>query len=223
MIDRESEFASAIRAAILEHKPRRIVETGTFYGDGSTRIIVNALSEAGVHDYEFYTIEVDPVRAEGARKNLADTRVVVLNGLSVRHDMLLGPEAIGSECAEAEEQGMTVDYPEHERRERYHDETDFKDRPEELLAKALARFDGKPDFVLLDSAGHLGLIEFKYLLERLSGGCVIALDDIKHVKHYKSSRLIKADPRFTVLREDMDDRFGFLIARFEPNSGGRAA
>ena len=217
MIDKDSGFAAAIRAAVLERKPGRIIETGAFYGDGSTRIIADALRDAGVDGYEFYTIEVDPVRAAGARKNLTDTRVVVLNGLSVRRDMLPAPQDIERECAAAAALGMTVDYSEGERRKRYYDETDFKDTPDEVLAEALDRFQGRPDFVLLDSAGHMGVIEFHYLLERLTGPCVIALDDTKHVKHYKSRRHIQADSRFTVLREDVDDRFGFCIASFTPD------
>lgn len=219
MIDHTSGFAAALAETIRTLKPRKILETGTFYGDGSTRIIADALREGGVTDYEFYTIEVNPVRAEGARKNLVDTRVVVENGLTVRRDMLPGFEEIAASCAQAEEQGMTVDYDETERRQRYFDETDFCDVPEEMLATVLGRFDGRPDFVLLDSGGHMGYLEFNYLLERLAGPCVLALDDIKHVKHYKSFQQILKDPRFTVLASDTEDRFGFGIVRFDAGKG----
>jgi hypothetical protein len=215
MIDHESGFAAALAEVVRTLKPRKILETGTFYGDGSTRIIADALRESGVTDYEFYTIEVNPVRAEGARRNLADTKVLVENGLTVRRDMLPGFEEIGACCAKAEELGMTVDYDENERRQRYFEETDFCDVPEEMLATVLDRFDGRPDFVLLDSAGHMGYLEFNYLLERLRGSCVMALDDIKHVKHYKSFQQILKDPRFTILSSDDEDRFGFGIVRFD--------
>jgi len=219
MIDHESGFATALAETIRTLKPRKLLETGTFYGDGSTRIIADALKEGGVTNYEFYTIEVNPMRAEGARKNLIDTKVVVENGLTVRRDMLPGFDEIGASCVQAEEQGMTVDYDETERRQRYFEETDFCDVPEEVLAAVLDRFDGRPDFVLLDSAGHMGYLEFRYLLERLKGACVLALDDIKHVKHYKSFQHILTDPRFTVLARDNDDRFGFGIVRFDAGEG----
>ena len=215
MIDHESGFAAALADAIRTLKPRKLLETGTFYGDGSTRIIADALEEGGVADYEFYTIEVNPVRATGARKNLANTEVIVENGLTVRRDMLPDFNEIGICCAQAEQLGMTVDYDEEERRQRYFKETDFCEVPEGMLATVLDRFEGRPDFVLLDSAGHMGYLEFQYLLEHLKGSCVLALDDIKHVKHYKSFEHILKDSRFTVLESDTEDRFGFGIFRFD--------
>jgi len=64
----------------------------------------------------------------------------------------------------------------------------------------MKKFDYKPDLVMLDSAGHMGFIEFKYVLSLLKGSCVFILDDVNHVKHYDSLRLMKNDSRFNVLK-----------------------
>jgi hypothetical protein len=80
----------------------------------------------------------------------------------------------------------------------------------------LAHFEYQPDFVLLDSAGHLGHLEFVYTTSKLRGRCFIALDDTNHVKHYQSVLDMKQDPkRFRIVAESKE-KFGFCIAEFNP-------
>ena len=38
-----NEFQEAISKIIKERKPRKIIETGTYLGEGSTRVIADAL------------------------------------------------------------------------------------------------------------------------------------------------------------------------------------
>jgi hypothetical protein len=72
-----------------------------------------------------------------------------------------------------------------------------------------------PDFVMLDSAGHLGWIEFQYLMLFLKLPCVLALDDTKHLKHYRTLAFIEKDSRFKVVARG-SERFGWVVAEFQP-------
>jgi len=40
-----NEFQESISAIIKERKPRKIIETGTYLGEGSTRVIADALKD----------------------------------------------------------------------------------------------------------------------------------------------------------------------------------
>ena len=80
-------------------------------------------------------------------------------------------------------------------------------------------WNGKPDFVLLDSAGHMGIIEFDYFLSLVRGPCTLMLDDTRHVKHHPSLQRMKADPRF-VIELESPEKFGFVLASFHPKRTG---
>ena len=86
------------------------------------------------------------------------------NGLSVPRELLPTFEQINNSTVENVEFGeIYIDHEEKERALKYFEETDFSDVEDNLLEKCLKRFDYAPDFVLLDSAGHMGNIEFNYL------------------------------------------------------------
>ncbi|MBF0564622.1 MAG: hypothetical protein HQK89_05210 [Nitrospirae bacterium] len=250
-----SAFARSIGSLFEEIRPKRLIETGTYLGMGTTAIIASALKElvrAGhVADPIFYSIEVNPQNYERARENLKASGLIdyvkPLLGLSVPRDILPSIEEIERlfvknicdsgdgvpEICENNEPGhkdiahndighkdiahagIFVDHREDERASLYYGETNFPDTGDDLLGKCLADFDYRPDFVLLDSAGHLGYVEFTYLVSRLRGDCYVALDDVYHVKHYGSLIKLKQDGRFTILVESRE-KFGFCIARFSP-------
>jgi hypothetical protein len=217
-IETGSHFARCIRDTFAKLRPKRIVETGTYLGTGTTLVMAHALRELGLEDATFYSIEVNPAHVRRAIENLAKHGFVVdiLNGLSVPRALL--PTVTQIEDAYVKHvlaDGLVVDHEEADRARFYHRETDFPSLPEDLLGKSLATFDYRPDFVLLDSGGHLGHLEFRYVIDKLRGPCVIALDDIHHVKHYQSFRDMRADDRFDVIAAS-EEKFGFCIARFNP-------
>ena len=84
-VDRRSQFGAAIRDLRGKTKPRRIVETGTYVGRGTTAIIHDALMESGVADFCFITIEVNPSFYTMASEYFAANgmKVIPLLGLSV--------------------------------------------------------------------------------------------------------------------------------------------
>ena len=219
----ESAFARAIDLLFSKVRPRKIIESGTFLGTGTTTIIATAIVQYGIEDAVFYTIEVNPAIHRQAKLNLEQRDllryVLPLNGLSVPRSLLPTYQEIEQRCIhDVEAQGLYVDHDLNVRAQLYFSETNHTDVPDDLLGKCLKKFDDRPDFLLLDSGGHMGLIEFNYVIDRLKGPCYIALDDTCHVKHYKSFLQMQKDPRFEILIAERE-KTGFCIARFVPESG----
>jgi hypothetical protein len=215
----KSEFAQALDRIVRERRPRKVIETGTFLGQGTTAVIAAALRDAGIDDARFYSIECNQVHHEHALRNLRDAglaeRVTLLHGLSVPRSLLPTLQQIEERCVRnIEFDEIFIDHEEHQRAWLYFKETDFGGVPEDLLGECLRRFDGRPDLVLLDSGGHMGNLEFNYLVERLDGPCVVALDDIHHIKHHKSFRQLQSDDRFELVTSSRE-KFGFCVALFK--------
>jgi hypothetical protein len=175
------------------------------------------------HACRFFSIEVNPQNYQAALKNLETggdlARVTVLNGLSLPRALLPDREAIRRDLADANlEKGLYVDFPENIRADCYFAETNHPELPDDLLGICLRECDGKPDLVVLDSARHIGFTEFRYLVDRLRGACLLALDDTRHVKHRESLQFMRNDPRFRILLES-EEKFGFCLAGFTPAKG----
>jgi hypothetical protein len=217
-VECESQFARSVRELFTRIRPRRIIETGTYHGMGTTTIIATALRDLGIDDAQFVSIEVNPANHQRAAANLAKAGLVVelINGLSVPRALLPDMTRIEQELVHSVmADGLVVDHEEQDRARLYFRETDFAALPDDILGQVLGRFDSRPDFVLLDSGGHMGYIEFEYLIQRLRGPCHIALDDVYHVKHYRSLQFIRQDARFEVVAAS-EEKFGFCIAHFRP-------
>jgi len=219
-IDQASAFATEIEKVISEYKPTKIIETGTYLGTGTTSLIAKALKKYGVNDAKFFTIEVNPEHFVTAQKNIKDQNieeyVTGLYGLSVPRGLLPDINQIEEYCvSNIEFDDIYVDHQENERARLYYNETNFNDGEDDLLGKCLSFFYNSPDFVLLDSGGHMGNIEFNYLINKLKKSCIVALDDIYHIKHRKSFEQIKTDSRFKLLAHS-EEKFGFCIAHFNP-------
>lgn len=219
-ISGESDFSHRIRDLIRTIRPNKIIETGTYLGTGTTRIIASALEEYGIHDACFYSIEVNPGHYVQAEANIGSQSfkkyVRLLHGLSVPRKKLPSRDEIEDKCVKnVEFDDIFVDHEEQTRVQLYFQETDFPQLADDLLGACLEKFDYRPNFVILDSAGHMGFIEFEYLISQLKGWCYIALDNIYHIKHHKSFRVMQEDTRFDILCSSQE-KFGFCIARFTP-------
>jgi len=216
----ESDFSTYIQNLFKKSRPKKIIETGTYLGTGTTTIIASSLRQLGIDDAAFYTIEVNPKYHQTAMNNLRNGGllgcVTPLNGLSVPRGILPTIQEIEEKCVKSIEfDDIFVDHQEHERALLYYRETNFDGLPDNLLGQCLENFDYRPDFVLLDSGGHIGNVEFNYLISQLKGECYVALDDIYHIKHHKSFLQIQSDPRFELITSSKE-KFGFCIAKFRP-------
>lgn len=231
-VDGASSLAVVLRELILARRLRKVVETGTFRGCGTSSILAGALAETG-GDVEMHTIEVNPKNHRAARRHFQAKGWLrgsgwipwrkqgflrAWCGLSLARSELPSPQAIRSRCQEAEKKGLYVDFAEDRREEDYSRETGFRGK-EDLLRKCLALVGQRPDLVLLDSAGHVGWEEFLIFCKEVKGPCWLVLDDVFHVKHAASLEAMQKDPRFRIHRLERE-KFGYCLAWFDPAALG---
>lgn len=172
---KSSLFEDEIKKVIVQYNLEEIIETGTNTGVGSTAI----LARMGI---PVFTLECSPANAEQAKFNLfGSSHVTVINGFSLnKKDMI---SFILSDKASHPQDIMIdalnpIDF--------YLKEINF-DVPENLLLPLIEN--DKSQLIFLDSAGGVGYLEYLKVMslskEQLSKK-VLVLDDIHHVKHYRS-------------------------------------
>jgi cephalosporin hydroxylase len=177
----KAEFCFAITELIKTYKLKNIVETGTYMGEGTTKAIADAM----LGDEIVYSIEVNPRYYEIARKKHKNTTINFLLGLSVSRPLL--PTDFTWDVPP----NIVIDHLDHNREILYKQEVSFN-VPDNMLEYALSKMDYQPDLVILDSAGHMGLVEFKQLMKLAQAPFFLALDDTNHIKHYESVKLLDA-------------------------------
>lgn len=186
------------------------LEVGTWNGEGSTLCLARGLSETSGR---LYSIELD---TEMYLKAVAfysdkDLPVEIINGFT------LSPEAF--EDYEVYRAGGEATV--HEKadpglyRRWYAQELDAaKNAPEQLVLNRLVNTEGRFDLVLLDGGEFTSHSEFEFLEPFIDG--YIVLDDTNPVGSIKSAASrthILASRDWTVLHDEFNDRFGWLVAR----------
>lgn len=222
-VKNSAKLVEALRRGITEVRPRIVVETGTYLGQGSTQAILSAFGSEAPR--AFYTIEVSRSFHQQARQNLAPhTFVQCLWGLSIHRQKAI----------EFLEQDQFIKYLDpsldiyvdflpdptagylREVRGGLGDESD-QDAPQGLLAMLLENHRADRPLICLDSAGGLGWLEFHEMLRwQQAHSCLLFLDDINHVKHYRSKLHVEASPDFRVIGTDWED--GWMVAIYDPVS-----
>lgn len=219
-IQNGSEFEVVLKKCIKLHKPKKILETGTYLGTGTTRVIASTLKDLKVTDASFFTIECNPNNHNQAIENLKKDDLLEyvqpILGLSIPRNILPKKEDIyKSTVTDIPSEDIFVDHNPEQRTELYYKETDFNDVQDNLIDYCFEKFKGKPDFIVLDSGGHIGFIEFKHIISNIKSECIICLDDINHIKHFNSFKYIQSDKRFKVLHISKE-KFGFCFVKFVP-------
>lgn len=219
-IEREGEFAKSIREYFEHFDPKIIIETGLYHGNGSTSIISSLIKYIPIKDAQFFSIECNAQNIEIAKENLRKKGLLpyvsIINGLSIPKDLLPSVEKINEKIAEAAKfKGVKLDHEQDPSNGAFYYQKETSQSDKEDCLGNLLQFVGDPDFVLLDSGGHIGEIEFRYLISKLRKPCGIALDDTRHIKHYKSRDFISKDERFEVL-VDNQEKFGSMVCKFTP-------
>lgn len=186
----------------------RIVETGTYDGRGSTLHLANALPREGGR---LVTIECDEKRAEMAaafHKEHGNPHVDVWHGLSLLRESLPTLEQLRADAEETVKEGFAVDgkFP-HTAASFYLKETDKREIPEDQLMMALTTV--LPELVFLDSAGGVGWLEWQLVRDWAKPGLLVGMDDVKHIKHWRSLKDAK-ERGWKVLLED-DRRYGAVL------------
>jgi len=186
-----TELQHQITSLIIQENITRVIETGSFLGLGTTKAVLKGLTQLGL-DYKFISIEVNPSFYKQAKANNIGTQVQFINALSIPRSL----EPINF-TTEGLPDYVIIDHEDDKALENYKQEINFK-VPDSMLSLAVEL---KPELVILDSVGHCGLIEFKYLMTLLPHHeFYLVLDDINHVKHYQTMLLVESMPeKFEIL------------------------
>lgn len=198
------ELRKDILSVIADYKPYSILETGTYNGLGSTSAILHGLREAKIDPFSFISIESNEKNYQQAVKNLEEE--IYKGTLVLMHANSLPKEIMPKKVYDVPENVIT----DHVDPSRY-----LKEVPEDIdddgIYRAMALLDNRPDMVLLDSAGHLGFLEFEYVCKLSESSFVLILDDTLHRKHYETLEFIKRNPEeFNILKESTN-KFGHAI------------
>lgn len=220
-IEQEGQFASCIREYFYDNRPERIIETGLYHGTGSTKVIATMIRGIPLDNAEFYSIECSKENVEIGSNNLRSDQLLdyveICNGLSIPKDLLPSPEKIKDTIAHAKANGMVkLDHEQDpDNGHNYYEKETASFLEDDLLGKIINKMKGQVDFILLDSGGHIGNVEFEYAISLIKSPCGIALDDTRHIKHYRCLDRMKKDKRFRILK-DNEEKFGSALAIFTP-------
>lgn len=183
------------------------IETGTHLGTGSTRILAECFDAVGrTNDRPpptFHTIEANPVFAEQAKRNLGRLFpwVDVRWGLSVMQCEAIGWMSEDRALRDhARIHGVWIDNLANPMQSYIDEMAGLSDRPENLLPRLLVEHRNDTPLVVLDSAGGIGLLEFQTMRAVMKWRrYYVLLDDVKHIKHYRSFAIMKHSTEFDII------------------------
>jgi hypothetical protein len=227
----DPRLAESLRKVIRERKFTQVLETGSYLGLGSTRFIAEAFPAESPPEI-FVTIETNWNNWRQAKRNLARFPFVrPIWGLTVdqaeaakfiRQDEYLINHQAHPDIFIDDVKDPVAFYlnelagrlGEKEINPSFREKLDrlFHWSGQDLLRQQLRAMADKRPLVVLDSAGGVGFLEFTTLLEVLAGKTyTLLLDDIHHIKHYRSWQHIVNDPSFKLL--DINETHGWLLAQ----------
>ncbi len=221
-----------LKETLREKTTTHVLETGTFHGLGSTTFIAEAFPNERPPE-AFVTIEANWVSWKHAKRNLGGfsfvkplwgrtipvkRALVFIESDDFLHNHRKYPDIYIDDIKdpirfygnEVEGKlGGTLKHPTHLLR--WPIDRLFSYAGDNLLEKYVCEFRSTEPLIVLDSAGGIGFLEFSIVEEEMrEHQYLLLLDDINHIKHYRSYRHIKADSQFTLIGEDEHE--GWLLA-----------
>lgn len=177
-----SDFKSTVNQLIKKYKPKQIIETGSYKGLGSTLVFAKTKKPV-------ISIECNRDYAMKARRNLKNyNNVIILNAHSLKKKDLI--KFIDN---------YKYKYPKNIAREvddkffyKYKNEINVDSDFEDALFFLINN--NKRQIVFLDSAGGVGYLEFKTFMKlpkKNLNSKILILDDVMHIKHYRSVKELK--------------------------------
>lgn len=183
-------YEKFIQSIIKKYNIESIVETGTYDGMGSSQILAKM-------DLPFDTIECHGMNFIASKVNLesfGNTRVHHAYSLSL-NEMLefINNDEWTNNPQKMIELGVKFDH-DNPRWYYKHELNDVVSKPpqEDLLMKLITN--PERQLVFLDSSGGVGLLEFQKVIglpKEILREKVIMLDDVNHIKHYRSVEWMK--------------------------------
>lgn len=220
-----------LRRTVREERTAHVIETGTFDGRGSTTFVAESFDPCSPPE-RFVTMEVNRTSWLKARTNLARFPwITCLWGRSVpyrralafvRHDPALRfheryPDIFVDDPGDPigfytrEVQGK-LGGARREQPFRWLVDRAFRYGGDGLLQRWLARLRRRKPLVILDSAGGIGYLEFMTLIETMGENpFLLLMDDINHVKHFRSLAYIRSHDGFVPL--GVDENRGWALVK----------
>ena len=229
------ELRQLLRDVIVRHRIEHVVETGTHEGLGSTRFVAESFPR-GVRPRSFVTIEAGWKSWRRARRNLRQFPAVTPvwgHTLELRRAIEFVER---DECIRRHERYPDVFIDDVDdpvgfytrelksglsgaprglhKRLAFAIDRRWRYGGEGLLASCLMRVRDERPLVVLDSAGGTGWLEFTTVRETMgTRPYVLLLDDVHHLKHFRSLEHVRHDDAFEIL--GLDERHGWMLARHE--------
>ncbi len=223
----DQALARLIRQLVAQEPIGGVIETGTFDGQGSTRLLAEAYRGLTPPKF-FYTCELNLKNYRSARKNLEPYPFVeCLWGRSVkvkdavdfiRKDTMLNQHELYPDVFIDGKEDPVAFYT-HECKSGTLSSrqalrnffnpfyywmrlTHFKG--EDLLSRLLTKHQDDAPLIVLDSAGGIGLLEFQIMQRIMKGKRYwLLLDDIAHLKHIRSFEHVRTNPDYELLACDV--------------------
>ena len=195
--------------ALKTFSPLFILETGTYLGTGSTKML------ASLNPKKLYTIECSHKNYSQAKENLKEFPFIeCLHGLSVHSEaaksfMERNPQIFQDDVFI--DDANPLEFYTNEIMGMLSGGDGNEDMEENILERLLPEIADYTPLILLDSAGGIGFFEFLTVREIMKDRpYILVLDDTHHVKHHRSKMLITKDPAYQIVYND--DVHGRLIA-----------
>ena len=237
----ESYFINALDSLFKNNNIEYVLESGTFNGLGSTTTLAKSLIKNKSNIKEFFTIEIDKKYNKLAKKNLQSFSFITpICGLSVSFDAakqfietdeainfhekfpdiyiddIIDPKAFYLN----EINGNLSGFNKQKKGSWLTNITNLFLKKnnnafpqENLLEFLLLKVKNKTPLILLDSAGGIGYLEFKKTMEIMhSFDFYLILDDVHHLKHFRSYWDVKQNSKFTILSENIEH--GWILAKY---------
>jgi glycosyltransferase involved in cell wall biosynthesis len=190
---------------------QHILEVGSASGDGTTRILAQAIAGSEAH---LYCLEAQPERFQSLQQRYASNdQVTTLPYLSVYPAQFPGLETVVAHWQEGK--SLLKQYPLEKISQWYQGEKDLADTSPQVSGIAyikekygITHF----DLVLLDGAEFLGAQDY----EAVKGASLLVLDDTLSYKNQALLAQLKADPDYYLLYAF--DRWGHGCAAFKRKS-----
>ncbi|RYC67670.1 MULTISPECIES: hypothetical protein [Spirosoma] len=228
-MSKDDVFQSTLKQIFTENQIDYVIETGTWLGTGSTQTLARAFSP-GRLPKAYYTIEGNLTFHTIARFNLlkwpfvkplwGDTVAKEKALHFIKHDeALLHHEQYADVFIDTLEDPVRFYTNEVEGKlgknwvismVDWFGET-FLSRQDDLLQNLLIKHRDDRPLVLLDSAGGIGWLEYQTVRDTLGNRPYwLILDDIHHLKHFRSFNDVRTRADFRVIGHSLAD--GWMIA-----------
>ncbi len=196
-LDKNDEFINTVNTLVERYNIQDIVETGTGSGSGSTVIFAKT-------ELPIITMECNPMALRSAGENLKKfPNVIIKNALSLKKSILI--EFIKTDKWDIPE-GIEIDSTNPV--SFYTNEVNREVIEEDILFGLINN--NRKQLIFLDSAGGVGWLEFIKVMELETNflhNKVLLLDDVNHVKHYRSIKELDLIGYKVIISKD--NRFGY--------------